>query len=112
MHLHAVEHGHRLAERLKLLLIRVVSLRRVPDVVKTLFYRPEFFGRPMCDWTQAVMRGPSSSIAGQRALYPAFTYRLNQCLFSTGAHGPLESKEKFVQPGGERGKQLPLAHAP
>src|SRR5213596_473496 len=36
MRLHAVEHGHRLTERLKLMLIRVVSLRRVPDVVKTL----------------------------------------------------------------------------
>jgi len=81
MRLHAVEHGHRLTERLKLMLIRVASLRRVPDVVKTLFYRPEFFGRPMCDWTQAVMRGPSSWSVGERELFAAFTSRLNQCLF-------------------------------
>ena len=81
MRLAAVEHGHRLAQRLNLLLIRVVSLRRVPDVVKTLFYRPEFFGRPMCDWTQAVMRGPSASSVGERELFAAFTSRLNQCLF-------------------------------
>ena len=37
MRLRTVERGHRLAQRLKLLLIRVVSMRRVPDVVKTLF---------------------------------------------------------------------------
>ena len=81
MRLHTVEHGHRLTERLKLMLIRVVSMRRVPDVVKTLFYRPEFFGRPMCDWTQAVMRGPSVWSVGERELFAAFTSRLNQCLF-------------------------------
>ena len=81
MRLRAVEHRHRLAERLKLILIRVVSGRRVPDVVKTLLYRPEFFGRPMCEWTQAVMRGPSAWSVGERELFAAFTSRLNQCVF-------------------------------
>ena len=81
MRLHAVEHGHRLPQRLKLVLIRLVSMRRVPDVVKTLFYRPEFFGGPMCDWTQPVMRGPSPWSVGERELVAAFTSRLNQCLF-------------------------------
>jgi uncharacterized peroxidase-related enzyme len=89
--LHAVEHGHRLPQRLKLILIRLLSGRRVPDVVKTLFYRPEFFGRPMCDWTQAVMRGPSPWSVGERELFAAFTSRLNQCLFWTGAHGAVAS---------------------
>jgi hypothetical protein len=81
MRLHAVEHGHRLPQRLKLMLIRLVSGRRVPDVVKTLLYRPEFFGRPMCDWTQAVMRGPSEWSVGERELFAAFTSRLNKCPF-------------------------------
>ena len=81
MRLRAVEHGHRLAQRLKLMLIRVVSRRRVPDVVKTILYRPEFWGRPMCEWTQAVMRGPSPWSVGERELFAAFTSRLNKCLF-------------------------------
>ena len=81
MRLRAVEHRHRLPQRLKLMLIRLVSARRVPDVVKTLLYRPEFFGRPMCAWTQAVMRGPSTWSVGERGLFAAFTSRLNQCLF-------------------------------
>jgi len=81
MRLHTVEHRHRLPENLKLGLIRLVSRRRVPDVVKTLMYRPEFFGRAQAKWTQAVMRGPSPWSVGERELFAAFTSRLNQCLF-------------------------------
>ncbi len=81
MRLRQVERGHRLRQRLLLGLIRLVSRRRVPDVVKTLLYRPEFFGRPMCEWTQAVMRGPSPWSVGERELFAAVTSRLNQCVF-------------------------------
>jgi len=81
MRLRTVERGHRLAERLKLILIALVGRRRVPDIVKTLLYRPEYFGRPICEWTQAVMRGPSPWSVGERELFAAFTSRKNQCLF-------------------------------
>ncbi|HEY7684473.1 MAG TPA: hypothetical protein VH833_00075 [Gemmatimonadales bacterium] len=81
MRLGTVEHGHRLGERLKIFLIGLIGRRRVPDVVRTLLYRPEFFGRPMCAWTQAVMRGPSPWSVGERELFAAFTSRLNQCVF-------------------------------
>ena len=81
MRLHAVEHGHRLPEKLKLILIRLVGMRRVPDIVKTLMYRPAFWGQPMCEWTEAVMRGPSEWSVGERELFAAFTSRLNQCVF-------------------------------
>src|SRR5437667_359611 len=77
----AVERRHCLPGRRKLTLIRLVSRGRRPDVVKTLLYRPEFFGRPMCEWTQAVMRGPSTWSVGERELFAAFTSRLNQCVF-------------------------------
>ena len=76
-----VEHGHRLKQKLMLGLIRLLSGRRVPDVVKTLMYRPEFFGRPQCAWTQAVMRGPSDWSVGERELFAAFTSKLNNCVF-------------------------------
>jgi len=81
MRLPKVEHGHRLKQKLMLTLIRVVGWRRVPDVVKTLMYRPEFFGAPQCAWTQAVMRGPSDWSVGERELFAAFTSKLNQCVF-------------------------------
>jgi hypothetical protein len=81
MRLPRVEHRHRLKEKLKLGLIRMLSGRRVPDVVKTLMYRPELWGRPMAEWTQAVMRGPSQWSVGERELFAAFTSKLNQCVF-------------------------------
>ena len=81
MRLARVEHRHRLKEKLKLGLIRILSGRRVPDVVKTLMYRPELWGRPMAEWTQAVMRGPSQWSVGERELFAAFTSKLNQCVF-------------------------------
>ena len=81
MRLSKVEHGHRFRDRLKLILIRLLGRRRVPDVVKTILYRPEFWGRPMCEWTQAVMRGSSEWSVGERELFAAFTSRLNQCVF-------------------------------
>lgn len=81
MRVRAVEHHHGIKQKLMLWLIRVVSGRRVPDVVKTLMYRPEFFGRAQCEWTQAVMRGPSDWSIGERELFAAFTSKLNQCVF-------------------------------
>jgi hypothetical protein len=81
MRVRSVEHGHRLKQKLMLVLIRLLGGRRVPDVVKTLMYRPEFFGRAQCEWTQAVMRGPSDWSIGERELFAAFTSKLNQCVF-------------------------------
>jgi hypothetical protein len=81
MRLPAVEHRHRLPQKLKLGVIRVLSGRRVPDVVKTLLYRPDFFGTAHGAWTQAVMRGPSDWSIGERELFAAFTSRINHCVF-------------------------------
>jgi hypothetical protein len=76
-----VEHGHRLPQKLILGMIRLMSGRRAPDIIRTLFYRPEFLGKPMSAWTQAVMRGPSEWSVAERELFAAFTSKLNQCVF-------------------------------
>jgi hypothetical protein len=80
MRLKAVERG-RLADRLFYGVIRVVSGFRAADVVRTLSYRPAFFGRPHRAHTQAVMRGASAWTVGERELFAAFVSRLNRCLF-------------------------------
>ena len=62
-------------------LIRLVQGREAPDVVKTLYYRPEFWGAPFSTLLNDAMRGPSEWSPGERELLAAYTSRLNQCLF-------------------------------
>lgn len=81
MRLERVEHGHRLPQKFILGMIRLIQRRRAPDILRTLFYRPEFLGRPMSAWTQAVMRGPSEWSVWERELFAAYTSKLNQCVF-------------------------------
>ncbi len=57
MRLARVERGHRLAEKLKLFAMRVLTRKQPPDVVKTLLYRPEFFGTAANELFQAGLRG-------------------------------------------------------
>lgn len=81
MRLQRVEHGHRLRERLNFAWIRLTQHRRAPDILRTLYYRPEFLGHAMSGWSQAVMRGPSHWSVAERELFAAFTSWLNQCVF-------------------------------
>jgi hypothetical protein len=81
MRLFVVERGHRFPQKLQLAMIRVFTRRRAVDIIRTVMYRPEFFGRPMNEWTQRVMRGPSDWAVWERELFAAFTSRLNQCVF-------------------------------
>ena len=81
MRLGRLDHGHRLPQKLIIGLIGLMNRRRAPDIIRTLFYRPEFLGRPISAWTQSVMRGPSEWSVAERELFAAFTSKLNQCVF-------------------------------
>jgi len=81
MRLANVATGHRLKQRLILAMIRVLSRRQPPDVVRTLLYRPELFGKPFADLVQQTLRGPSEWSVGERELFAAFTSKLNECRF-------------------------------
>lgn len=81
MRLSVVDRRHRLRHKLLLLLIRLVSRQPAPDVVKTLLYRPEYFGRPFSELLQAVMRGDSDWAVGERELFAAFTSSQLACEF-------------------------------
>ena len=81
MRLGVLDRGHRLKHRLMLRVIRLLSRTDPPDVVKTLLYRPEFFGEPFSDLVHHAMRGPSEWSVGERELFAAYTSKLNQCVF-------------------------------
>lgn len=83
MRLHRVETGHGLPQKLILWMIRLVTRdpHQPEDVVKTVLYRPEFFGKPYTTLLHAVMRGPSSWTVGERELFAAFVSGKNECQF-------------------------------
>jgi hypothetical protein len=80
MRLAVVETGHEPNEATALDMIRGMR-GDVPDVLKTLHYRPEMFGRPFSKTLDLAMRGPSDWSAAERELFAAYTSSLNQCPF-------------------------------
>jgi hypothetical protein len=81
MRLKTVRKGESFATRLKLALIGMLFSQRTPDVVRTAYHRPEFFGRHFAELVQSVLNGPSSWARGDRELFAAFVSSLNRCLF-------------------------------
>jgi uncharacterized peroxidase-related enzyme len=86
MRLKTIEHGRQIRQKLILGMIRLMIGIRVPDVLRIILYRGEFFGQPYYVWTQAIMRGPSEWSVGQRELFAAFTSHLNRCQYCLGHH--------------------------
>jgi len=81
MRLSVVEQGHAPGEAALLEIIRKRSGQEPLEVVKTLLYRPDLFGRPFSEALDHAMRGPSEWSPGERELFAAFTSLLNQCPF-------------------------------
>jgi len=81
MRLDVLDHGHPIATKALFALIHLLSRHRAPDVVKTLKYRPAFFGSPISDLFQQVMRGPSEWSIGDRELMAAYISKINACEF-------------------------------
>jgi hypothetical protein len=80
MRLRKVHTGHRFREKAILTIMRLM-VGHAPGVVRTLFYRKEFFGQRFTALTQQVMRGPSPWSVGEREIFAAFVSSLNQCVF-------------------------------
>jgi len=81
MRLSVLDSGHSFGKKALFVMIRAMSGHPVPDVVKTIMYRPEFFGCPMGQVFQEVMRGPSEWSVGDRELMAAYVSKTNECEF-------------------------------
>jgi len=79
--LSCVESGHDARGRAALEVVRAARGSEPPDVVKTLQYRAEIFGRPFSAALDLAMRGSSVWTPGERELFAAFVSSLNQCPF-------------------------------
>lgn len=81
MRLAVLDGGHGLRAKALFALIRVASRRPVPDVVKLLKYRPEYFGAAMNEVFEAALRGGAAWSVGERELFAAFVSKRNECEF-------------------------------
>ena len=81
MRLQAVARGRGIGAKAKFAMIRLVSGAPTLDIVKTLSFRPAFFGTPFNELVQEVMRGPSEWTVGERELFAAFVSERNRCEF-------------------------------
>ena len=81
MRLGILDTGHPLKTKALLFMIKTLSRQPVPDVVKTLLYRPDFFGNPMNVCFQEAMRGASKWSVGDRELMAAWVSKMNECEF-------------------------------
>src|SRR5713101_720406 len=86
MRLDVLNHGYRPGRKLLFAAIRLVSRHPVPDAAKLVFYRPDFYGARMKQFTHQAMRGPSEWSVGDRELIAAYVSKLNDCAFCVGAH--------------------------
>jgi uncharacterized peroxidase-related enzyme len=86
MRLTILNSGYSLGTKILFAIIRVASRQPVPDAAKLVFYRPDFYGAPMKEFTHNAMRGPSAWSVGDRELMAAFVSKTNECAFCIGAH--------------------------
>ena len=90
MRLHGVARGRR-ASSIVFALLRLMTGRDVPDIIKVRYHRPRFFGKPFFGLAQAVMRGPSPWTIGERELFAAFVSARNRCQFCATTHEAVAS---------------------
>lgn len=86
MRLGKVANGHRLSQKVVMALMGWMSGAGTPDVIRTLMYRSEFFGKPYSAWLHELMRGASAWNVGERELFAAFTSHKNACQFCIVGH--------------------------
>jgi uncharacterized peroxidase-related enzyme len=92
MRLAILDRGHGFGTKTLFAFIRAVSRRPVPEVVKLVRYRPDFFGTPMQEVTHEAMRGPSAWSVGDRELMAAFVSKVNECEFCIKAHTAVSAR--------------------
>jgi uncharacterized peroxidase-related enzyme len=84
--------GHRFRTKILFAIIRTVSRQPVPEVVKLVTYRPDFFGAQMKAITHEAMRGRSAWSVGDRELMAAFVSRTNACEYCVKAHAAVSAR--------------------
>lgn len=81
-----LNHGYGPGTKLLFGLIRLMSRHPLPDAAKITFYRADFYGKHMKQFTQEAMRGSSAWSVGDRELMAAYVSKVNDSPFCIAAH--------------------------
>ena len=81
MRLQKLRNGHTWLRKIQMSLVAKLFGFPVADVVRTLFYRPEFFGDAYNGLTQSALRDPSPWTVAERELFAGWVSSRNQCAF-------------------------------
>ena len=81
MRLDVLDRGHTVGKKALFVMMRLMMRIPVPDVIKTLMYRPDFFGAPMGVVFQTAMRGPSEWSVAEREMMASYISKVNECEF-------------------------------
>ena len=82
MRLDVIETKHRrLKHRFMFKLMPLLMGVKVPDVMKVLTFRADYFGERFAGLVHEAMRGESEWEPAQRELFAAFTARVHECRF-------------------------------
>jgi uncharacterized peroxidase-related enzyme len=81
-----LDSGHSFGTKALFAMIRVVSRQPVPEPLKLVRYRADFYGAAMQQIMQEAMRGPSAWSVGDRELMAAFVSKANESAYCTNAH--------------------------
>src|SRR5690348_4185459 len=92
MRLPILDKAHGLRAKALFAITRAASRRPVPEILKLIMYRPDFFGTNMKTLTHEAMRGPSAWSVGDRELMAAYIARLNRCEFCVNAHSAVAAR--------------------
>jgi uncharacterized peroxidase-related enzyme len=84
--------GYEFGTKALFAVIRAFSGYPLPDAGKLIFYRPDFYGSPMKEFTHAAMRGPSEWSVGDRELMAAYVSKSNECEFCIMAHSAVAAR--------------------
>jgi uncharacterized peroxidase-related enzyme len=85
--LSVLDHKHPLGKKVQLFFMGLMFRGDSPfDVLKMLWHRPLYFGRPFVAMVQRALRGPSEWSVGERELFAAFVSQQNVCPFCEGSH--------------------------
>jgi uncharacterized peroxidase-related enzyme len=97
MRLEILSRGHTWPRKLQLRIMRILSGKEAPDVIKLILYRNEFFGGPYLRAVQYALRGPSEWTVTERELIAAVVSQANECPFCVRSHGAVV--DRLAGPG-------------